>query len=772
MRKTTVLSLVLLLAASSLAPAETRLVPDDYPNIQAAISEANDGDIIIVAPNTYKGDGNRDIDFLGKAITVRSTDPNDPDIVASTVINCNGTQAHPYRGFLFRNSEGPNSVLAGLTIINGYSWELTIAGVDFLEGDAIFSYEASPTIKNCIISNSLLGGAVLFYSGSPTIANCTISNNAGGAIYANEGAVLVIINCLIEGNSAETSGGALYCGEFTSSVITSSNVTGNSTNAQGAGIYCAPDANMIIADCTIAGCTANGDGGGIYCAEGSNVLVTNCTIVDNATAENGGGIYFGQAAPFVANSTITGNTADNQGGGIYCAAGIIIDNSLVAGNSSDTGGGIYSHDGINLIENCTFAANKAVGAGGGLFCYFPSGYSWPYDDLPPEFEGQPWGREPPPPPPGPPSYSNILNSIFWDNAAQSGPQIAAESAYTPAPPTWPPLPSPDPPVWYPDWPDWMDRFRNPTGLPDKQAHLIVTDWPSRTRPSLPDWPEWPFPVPPDFPWPPNLPWPPTTPQPPEFPPLPSPPPRPPHPRVMKITYSDIAGGKDNVYTDSQWNLTWGAGNADTDPCFVDPGCWTDANDPCIIVEPNDPNAIWIEGDYHLLATSPCIDTGDPNYVPGPNETDLAGRPRVLDGNEDGIAAVDMGAYEFLPAIEAAVEIRPPTLNLASRGKWVMCYIWLPEDYNVADIEPNSVLLEEEIKADRVWFDAEFAIAKFSRPALQDMLVDLETPTRAELIVSGRLNDGTRFEGIDTVRVINRARSKKLRSVKLKPRGKP
>jgi len=53
-----------------------------------------------------------------------------------------------------------------------------------------------------------------------------------------------------------------------------------------------------------------------------------------------------------------------------------------------------------------------------------------------------------------------------------------------------------------------------------------------------------------------------------------------------------------------------------------------------------------------------------------------------------------------------------------------------------------------------------------------MLVDLETPTRAELIVSGRLNDGTRFEGIDTVRVINRARSKKLRSVKLKPRGKP
>ena len=47
-------------------------------------------------------------------------------------------------------------------------------------------------------------------------------------------------------------------------------------------------------------------------------------------------------------------------------------------------------------------------------------------------------------------------------------------------------------------------------------------------------------------------------------------------------------------------------NIDDDPCFVLRGFWADANDPNIIVEPNDPNAVWVAGDYHLLIDSPCI----------------------------------------------------------------------------------------------------------------------------------------------------------------------
>ena len=52
-------------------------------------------------------------------------------------------------------------------------------------------------------------------------------------------------------------------------------------------------------------------------------------------------------------------------------------------------------------------------------------------------------------------------------------------------------------------------------------------------------------------------------------------------------------------------------------------------------------------DHRLLAGSPSIDTGAPQEA-GP-DTDLAGNARVLDGDGDGVARRDMGAYEFVPA---------------------------------------------------------------------------------------------------------------------------
>jgi len=74
----------------------------DYPTIQAAVNDANHDDTIILLPGSYTGDGNRDIDYLGKAITIRSTDPNDPCTVAATVIDCNGSETERHRGFILK----------------------------------------------------------------------------------------------------------------------------------------------------------------------------------------------------------------------------------------------------------------------------------------------------------------------------------------------------------------------------------------------------------------------------------------------------------------------------------------------------------------------------------------------------------------------------------------------------------------------------------------------------------------------------------------------
>ena len=56
------------------------------------------------------------------------------------------------------------------------------------------------------------------------------------------------------------------------------------------------------------------------------------------------------------------------------------------------------------------------------------------------------------------------------------------------------------------------------------------------------------------------------------------------------------------------------------------------------------------GDYHLLPGSPLIDAGDPATPAG---SDMDGKPRIVDGNVDGTARRDMGAFEFQTGLPEA-----------------------------------------------------------------------------------------------------------------------
>ncbi len=139
---------VLILSMIPTAWAAELHVPSEYATIQAAIDAANPGDEVILADGTYSGADNRDINFFGKAITVRSANGVD-----HCTIDCEGSDAEEHEGFNLYNNEKPDSILEGLTIRNGYS---TFGGAIYISG-------SSPTIRNCrLVDNYAQKGGGLY----------------------------------------------------------------------------------------------------------------------------------------------------------------------------------------------------------------------------------------------------------------------------------------------------------------------------------------------------------------------------------------------------------------------------------------------------------------------------------------------------------------------------------------------------------------------------------------------------------------------------------
>ncbi len=409
--------LILLISVSTIVVSTAALPFTFYVNpgdrIQEAIDIAVDDDIIIVRDGVYTGDGNRDIDFRGKAITLISE--NGPDV---TIIDCEGTDEDDHRGFYFNSGEGPDSVVDGFTITNGY---MSGDGADE-SGGGIYCSNSSPTITNCIVNgNSTYYGAAIYCdesdavitectisgnhggagggiycdSSNPAISNCTISENhggAGGGIYCIFDSSPMMTNCTINGNSA-TLGGGIICFFSSNPTITNCTINDNTAGEWGGGIYCEFSSSPVIIDCTISENLALSDhGGGIFCYYGSNPVIINCTITNNS-ADYGGGVSCVSSDMAITNSTIIGNTAA-VGGGIHCyGRDPTLANCIISGNLAEFGGGISCKESDPMIASCTISGNRASKYGGGFFCYV---FSSP----------------------------TITNSILWGNTSTDGHEIA------------------------------------------------------------------------------------------------------------------------------------------------------------------------------------------------------------------------------------------------------------------------------------------------------------------------------------------------------------
>ncbi|MDH4240765.1 MAG: hypothetical protein OEW48_14495, partial [Phycisphaerae bacterium] len=313
--------------------------PADFNTIQAAIDDSNDGDTIIVADGVYTGPGNRDIDFAGKGTTVRSE--NGPE---NCIIDCNGTESEPHRGFYFHNGESADSVIEGFTITNGYAPTEDIPPIlDISVGGAIYNQRSSPTVTNCkFVGNSAdYGGGMYNDNSNPIVIKCAFSENfasSGGGIF-NVLSSPTVTNCTFRDNSASL-GGGIYIGSLSYSSIN----------------------YPSISNCVFTGNSA-GYGGGMYIERG-NPTVTNCTFSDNSAGENGGGIYISLPCfPAFSNCIFTGNSARYFGGGIcsWFSGPCLTNCTFIANSAEREGGGLFHHIGSPTLANCIFRVNMDSG---------------------------------------------------------------------------------------------------------------------------------------------------------------------------------------------------------------------------------------------------------------------------------------------------------------------------------------------------------------------------------------------------------------------------
>lgn len=425
-------------------------------------------------------------------------------------------------------------------------------------------------------------------------------NGDDGPDFANNGENSYHVFCHVEGTNLD---GTATLDGFT---ISGGNANG-STYAilVGGGMY-NDGSSPALTNCIFTGNSAGSRGGGMH-NDGSTPTLTSCNFSGNSATLAGGGMYNTYSSPVLANCTFSGNSAD-YGGGLYDYHSFptLTDCAFQGNLSAERGGGMYNSHSSPTLTGCTFEGNTSENDGGGMYnsssspvvigCTFEGNsaqsggggglfneeYSSPI--LTDSIFESNWAEND-----GGGMYnveysSPVLTSCIFSNnsTARTGGGVFSFDYSSPV---------------FANCTFSKNSAAGGGGLCNLRSSPVLTNctfidnlastsgggiYNAYSSPTLTNCILWRD-----------------------------------DPNEIQdqdsqavVAYSDIQGG----YS--------GEGNIDADPLFMDPD----------------------NGDYHLESNSPCIDTGY-NDAPNLPAHDFEGDPRVMDGNSDGMAIVDMGIDE-------------------------------------------------------------------------------------------------------------------------------
>ena len=367
MSKTLLVALAALLIPVT-AAAVTIRVPSEQPTIQQGIDATSMGDTVLVAPDTYTGPLNRDLEFGGANICVFSESGSE-----FAIIDCEVSG----RGFFFHSGEDTTAVVRGFTITNAVAD--SGAGAYCVAG-------SSPRFEECVFTDNTAqkrGGGLCCDASSPVVRGCQFTMNVavettrddgrGGGMSCLFGSSPLIVDTDFIGNNARYGGGGLHSRSSSPQLVRCGfmgNLVGDYGTGAGAALQQSDGATLT--ECTFR---ENGVvtclGGGMH-VSGSTITVTNCVFIDNISGGAGGIHMASESASTVTGCTFIGNIGSWSGAGAlqcFSDANPTVTNCTFVGNATNQ---VWCDLASPTLEYCVLAFSTA-----GLAVYCENGTETP-----------------------------------------------------------------------------------------------------------------------------------------------------------------------------------------------------------------------------------------------------------------------------------------------------------------------------------------------------------------------------------------------------------
>ena len=345
-------------------------------DIQSAVNETTNGDLVLVNRGDYQSGGYTAPDgSLTAVVVTNEVTLQSADGAGATSVNGGNAMRCVFLG--------NGAELIGFTIAGGTTTAQPMIDAD--NGGGIYCQSTNAVVLNCIIvSNFCRYAGAGIYSG--TAIGCQIVNNTnqstgsygggGGAAYS------VLLNDTISGNSIGSDGpggsGAFSC--ILSNCVVDGNIMGGVLNCtlnsctvenNGDTQYAGGAVQSTLNNCLVCNNHGGSDGGGAY-----DCTLNYCVISNNISGSSGGGVYYdlNQTNAPGQQNIVVGNMATNAsgvGGGVYLGINTTLNNwTFISNSAAGRGGGLYVASPVPIL-NCTFQGNSSGANGGGMCGLYP-----------------------------------------------------------------------------------------------------------------------------------------------------------------------------------------------------------------------------------------------------------------------------------------------------------------------------------------------------------------------------------------------------------------